>query len=308
MCVIFVETNLKDMKTTLLTLILILTSYFNFAQTAEDEIRSPRLKDGYILFNHDLSYKSGKDDHRFHKIVDSSTFIISEKRNAGDFGVYIKAYNPLHYSIDVTNKLVQDPVDLAVFEALNNIVSFVEEMEDDSVQIQTSQFTNELRALKKRKLHDDIDLERILAVIFEISTNSELTEKEINKRIEKFPEEVRDFLKYAIAEFKVTTKLNELRSLLANNKSAIGESSLGEMTESFQSLINMKFESRELTVENLIVIEEFIEKIEKSNFQIAENIKRFYEIEKELTFNQSLSEKQSVDLFFLVNQSKFISI
>lgn len=108
------------MKRIIIVAMGMMISFSGNSQKAKDLLKNGvRAKSGEIYFNHNLEYNEiQKGAKGFLKFGDSVIIQVPQS-----YGLYIKAYNPLHMDFGVTTKLEINPIDDVVFKKLNGLES-----------------------------------------------------------------------------------------------------------------------------------------------------------------------------------------
>lgn len=288
------------MKNTLLTLILVFTSYFNFAQTAEDEIRSPRLKNGRIYFNHQLEFKTNPNDHGYGMFRDSSLFTISSADNADNYFVFVEAYNPLHYSMKAEENIVQNQVDMDVLAMLNKI----QVNEIKSEMILESAFQNKLSELKGKSIISNEDYLKAKEIDIQEFMKDELGLEEFNKKFEGYNLDLM-MLFVQLKEEKVhNTNLLEQQRAINKVKSSLANSGTAQFAELLQELIDLDFKSKIDTELALKKIEKELKSAESQYKTINDELKSLNEASAEALKNIQLPLELKMEYLFLKDQSR----
>lgn len=127
---------------TILTIATILAFHVVVGQTMSEVIEGPRLKHGEVYLNHQLKISFLQEELiRYREFSDST--IISIKGNGltsknRAYRVFIKAYNPLHYSTEISSKLVVDSINLELEMAYNELVNTIFQKQNKGVGLSIS--------------------------------------------------------------------------------------------------------------------------------------------------------------------------
>ncbi|WP_343633940.1 hypothetical protein [Fluviicola sp.] len=113
----------------ILPFVFVLLAQLVYGQSTRDVIESPRSKDGNIYFDQDLQMSLIPGKVKFSRIKKGQ--VISIKRSedheaqsdAGkrEFAVYVKAYNPLNYSLNSSSKVIVDSLNYRLNTALEEM-------------------------------------------------------------------------------------------------------------------------------------------------------------------------------------------
>jgi hypothetical protein len=122
---------------TILIIVSVLAFHLVLGQTMDEVIEGPRLKNGEIYLNHQLDVSFLQEKLiRYRKFSDSTIISIKGNGLTGKkraYRVFIKAYNPLHYSTDISSKMVVDSINLELDMAYDELTQTLSSQKSKSV-------------------------------------------------------------------------------------------------------------------------------------------------------------------------------
>lgn len=288
------------MKTALFTLFLIGTANLTFAQRAEDEIRAARLKEGSIYFNHALDFKTNPFDVGYGDLKDSSLFAIWKDNNTYNYFVFIEAYNPLHYSLNVSEKVLQNQVDMAVIDMLDKIDFDKSSLNKDSL----SDLESGLQVLLSEETISQDDYAELKKIAVKVLNNKDISIVEINKALDSYPIEVLKLFTILKDQQEQQNGFILQQTLLEEVTTGLKKSGTKQITEALEELIALKFNSKSETLKALDQIKKELKTIEAEYKTILANLNSFDVSFSKALENKMLSGELKLEYLLLKSQSR----
>lgn len=167
------------MKKTIILLSL-LSVNFLLGQTMEEVIEGPNIKSGKIYLDHELRYKFQPESPENFKKLTDSIIINLKNNNTGrkrNYSVFIKAYNPIRYTVESSATTVVDQLHLQLNQSLREIIAFIESQTNKNFSASTSMNKNDISKLKSKIQNNSKKCLKLIKAITTLSfNNKDITE------------------------------------------------------------------------------------------------------------------------------------